>query len=232
MSFINTATFGSLNTSNVTTSSFTASTITAPIAAISSLVTSTFTVPVINTPVIGTSSFTASTITAPVIGTSSFTASTITAPVIGTSSFTASTITAPVIGTSSFTASTIAANGLTTVQQITEKFDILSSQTGAVNLDFASSAIWYHSSINGNITARFINVPQTQSRSAVVTLIFNQGASPFYANNISVNTSTVSIKWANATVPTPVANRVEAESLTLLNVGGIWTALGQYTSFG
>ena len=136
------------------------------------------------------------------------------------------------VATSSFTASTITANGLTTVQQITERFNILSSQTGAVNFDFTSSAIWYHSSISGNITARFTNVPQVQSRSAVATLIFNQGASPFYANNISVNTSTVAIRWVNATVPTPVANRTEVESFTLLNVGGTWTALGQYTSFG
>lgn len=202
MSFINTATVGSLNTSNVTTSSFTASTINAPVATISSLNASTFTVPTLNT------------------------------PNITTSSITASTITAPIVGTSSVTASTITANGLTQVQQITEKFDILSSQTGAVDLNFASTAIWYHSSISGNITARFINVPQVQSRSAVVSLVFNQGASPFYANNISINTSTVTIKWVNATVPTPAANRTEVESFTLLNVSGTWTALGQYTSFG
>jgi hypothetical protein len=144
----------------------------------------------------------------------------------------ASNVTAPIAAVSTLTASTIAVNGLTTVQQITEKFDILSSQTGAVDLNFASSAIWYHSSINGNITARFINVPQTTSRSAVVTLVFNQGATPYYANNISVNTSTVSIKWVNTTIPTPVANKTEVESFTLLNVGGTWSALGQYTSFG
>jgi hypothetical protein len=128
--------------------------------------------------------------------------------------------------------STITTNGLTQVQQISEKFNILSSQVGAVTHDFNSSAIWYHSSINGNITALFTNVPVTQSRSAVTTLVFNQGATPYYANNISVNTSSVAIKWVNATVPVPVANRTEVESFTLLNVGGIWTALGQYTSFG
>ncbi len=141
------------------------------------------------------------------------------------------------INTSSFTASnasvsTFTANGLTTVQQITEKFNTFTGQTGGVTHDFASTAIWYHSSINGNITALFTNVPQISSRSAVATLVFNQGASPFYASNISVNTSSVTIKWANATIPTPAANRTEVESFTLLNVGGIWTALGQYTSFG
>jgi hypothetical protein len=182
MSFINTATYGSVTASNTNISSLTTSTITAPVANISSLTTST--------------------------------------------------ITAPVANISSFNASTIQVNGLTTVQQTTEVFNILSAQTGTVDLNFASTAIWYHSSINGDITARFINVPQTSSRSAVVTLVFNQGATPYYANNISVNTSTVAIRWANATVPTPVANRTEVESFTLLNVGGTWSALGQYTSFG
>jgi hypothetical protein len=141
-------------------------------------------------------------------------------------------ITASNANVSSFNVSTIQVNGLTTVKQITEAFNILSSQTGAVDLDFSSTAIWYHSSISGNITARFINVPQTPNRSAVVTLVFNQGATPYYANNISVNTSTVAIKWAFATVPTPIANRTEVESFTLLNVGGTWSALGQYTTFG
>lgn len=151
---------------------------------------------------------------------------------ITTSSFTASNTNTPVINTSSFTASTIAANGLTSVQQISERFNIFSTQTGGVTHDFNSSAIWYHSSINGNITALFTNVPQISSRSAVATLVINQGETPYYASNISVNTSSVTIKWANATVPTPIANRTEVESFTLLNVGGIWTALGQYTSFG
>ncbi len=156
----------------------------------------------------------------------------ITASNANISSLTATNITAPITNSSSITTSTIQVNGLTTVQQTTEVFNILSAQTGAVDLNFASTAIWYHSSINGNITARFINVPQTTSRSAVVTLVFNQGATPYYANNISVNTSTVAIKWVNATVPTPTANRTEVESFTLLNVGGTWSALGQYTSFG
>ena len=75
-------------------------------------------------------------------------------------------------------------------------------------------------------------MPQESSRSAVATLVFNQGATPYYANDISVNGTSVTIKWVNTTIPTPIANRTEVESFTLLNVGGIWTALGQYTSFG
>jgi hypothetical protein len=61
--------------------------------------------------------------------------------------------------------------GTTTLQQSTELLDTKTSATGTVVHDFSTSAIWYHSSISANFTANFTNVPTTNNRTVVGSLI-------------------------------------------------------------
>ncbi len=129
---------------------------------------------------------------------------------------------------------TLAVNGPLFVQQIQELVNVRISSSGRVTHDWNTGSIWYHSSISTNFTVDLINIPPSSNRSYVVTLILQQSISrAFFANNLSVNTSSVSIKWPSATAPTPVSTgRTEVESFTLYYVNNVWTALGQYTSFG
>jgi len=118
------------------------------------------------------------------------------------------------------------------VQQIIETLTVRSSLTGTVTHDWFSSAVWYHSSLTANISCAVTNLPTTADRSLVISLILNQGATPYYASTLTVNGTFTPIRWATGTTPTPAANKIEVESFTLFYVGTTWSALGQYTSFG
>ena len=122
--------------------------------------------------------------------------------------------------------------GQVSQQQIIEVLNTKTGATGTVTHDFATGSIWYHTSITSNFTTALTNVPTTQNRSAVVSLILIQGLTPYYSSTITINGSATSINWPNATLPTPTANRKDIESLTLLNVGGTFTVFGQYLSLG
>jgi hypothetical protein len=65
-----------------------------------------------------------------------------------------------------------------------------------------------------------------------MNLILNQGATAYFASTAQINGSTTTINWFNNTTPTPVANKREIETLTVMNTANAWTIFGQYTSFG
>jgi hypothetical protein len=84
-----------------------------------------------------------------------------------------------------------------------------------------------------NFTANFINIPTTPNTSMVTTLLLQQGAVPYLANTVQVNSSSVTIRWPNATPATATANRLEVESFTIFGNGvSTWYVMGQLTSFG
>jgi hypothetical protein len=122
--------------------------------------------------------------------------------------------------------------GPTTLQQTQEVVNTKTSATGVVTHDWSTGAVFYHSSISANFTCNITNLPTDTNRSYVVVLILAQGASPFYASALQINSSAQTILWVNATTPTPVANRTEIQSFTLYYSGAAWTATAQYTSFG
>jgi hypothetical protein len=128
--------------------------------------------------------------------------------------------------------SALTVNGQVSQQQIIETLNLKSSSIGTVTHDFSSGAIWYHSSLTGNFTVALTNVPTTQNKTAVVSLFLNQGATPYYASTLTVNSTAVPIRWPNSALPTPTASKIDLESITLMNIGGAWTAFGQYTSMG
>jgi hypothetical protein len=130
------------------------------------------------------------------------------------------------------TINTVTVSGTTTLQQIQEVVNTKSAATGTVTHDWSTGAIFYHTSISANFTCNITNLPTTANRSYVVTLILVQGGTPYYANALQVNSSSVSILWPNASAPTATANRTEIQSFTLYYSGSTWTAVSQLTSFG
>ena len=67
----------------------------------------------------------------------------------------------------------------------------------------------------------------------VTTLMLQQGATPFYTSSVQINSSSVTLRWPNASAPAPTANRTEVESFTIYGNGvNTWYIMGQLTSFG
>lgn len=233
----NTANFTSLNFSTgianrLTLSTLEASTITSLSNSTTTMLVSSIQANAILSRTLSTGTTTAGILNTLAISTGSITASSIVGP-IGMFAGTSNTAAFTNVNVSTITsANGITNTGTTAVQQIIETMTVRSTLTGTVTHDWFSSAVWYHSSMTTNISCAVTNLPTTANRSLVVSLILNQGATPYYASTLTVNGTLTPIRWATGTTPTPAANKIEVESFTLFYVGTTWTALGQYTSFG
>lgn len=123
--------------------------------------------------------------------------------------------------------------GTTTLQQSTELLDTKTSATGTVTHDFLDAAIWYHSSISANFTANFTNIPTTNNRTIVCTLILNQGATAYIPNAVQIDGVSQTISWLGGSAPTGTSSSVDIVSFTLVRSDNAWNAvLGSLSSYG
>jgi hypothetical protein len=122
--------------------------------------------------------------------------------------------------------------GTTTLQQLTEVVNTKTSATGTVTHDYSTGSIFFHSSISANFTANITNVPTTNNRTIVCTLILSQGATPYVPTAVQIDGSAQTIKWLGTTAPTGNANKVDIVSFTLIRTGSAWTVLGSLSAYG
>jgi hypothetical protein len=134
--------------------------------------------------------------------------------------------------TSIGTLETLNVLGLTTLSETTETLDTKSSVTGTVVHDFSTTAIWYYSSISGNVTANFTNVPTTNNRITSVSIVVNQGGTGYIVNGLQIDGAAQTIRWQANTVPTASTNKVDVFTFSLLRAADAWTVLGSATSHG
>jgi hypothetical protein len=126
-------------------------------------------------------------------------------------------------------------SGLANVAPISEKFVANTNPPlrSNVNIDFAQTAIVYVTGATGNITANVQNFNMPSGTISCVTVWMNQGATPYIANLIQINSSVNTINWQGSTLAPPGnANKQDVISFTILNNGGTYTVLGQLATFG
>jgi len=129
-------------------------------------------------------------------------------------------------------ANTISILGTSTFQQVTEKFQTKTSSTGTVTHDYSQGTLFYHTGISGNFTANFTNVPTTNDRSIVISLILDQGSTAYVPNAVQIGGVSQTINWVGGSTPTPIANKKELYSFILMRVSGSWLVLGSVTTYG
>ena len=118
-------------------------------------------------------------------------------------------------------------DGTLTIQQTAEKLNTKTSATGTVVHNFSTGAIWYHSSISDDFTANFTNVPTTDNRSIICTLILNQGATAYVPNAVQIDGVAQTINWiGSAGVPVGDANDVNIATFVLIRQSNTWQVLG------
>jgi hypothetical protein len=122
--------------------------------------------------------------------------------------------------------------GTVTFRDTRETLQIISGATGVVTHNCANSLIFIHDTPSANFTANLVNFTINANTGASVTLIINQGVTPYIANVLSLSGSTQTINWQGTTVPTGTANKKDVISFTVLNNSGSYIVLGQLTSFG
>jgi len=120
----------------------------------------------------------------------------------------------------------------TILQQTSEVCNTKTGASGIVTHDFTSGAIWYHSNVSSGFTANFTNIPTTNNRTTVVTLIITQGATAYVPSAIQINGNAQSINWLNSTAPTGNASKTDIISFTLIRVNSGWIATGSLSTYG
>ena len=133
---------------------------------------------------------------------------------------------------SSVTFSNLTVSSLASLTATSENIVGLTGATGTVNHDVSQSTIFFHTSIVGNFTANFVNVPTTNNRVISVVLVLQQGATPFICNAVQIDGVAQTVYYVNAASPTGTSNRRETQSFSLFRQNNTWTVLGTLGSFG
>jgi len=131
---------------------------------------------------------------------------------------------------SASTATTFTANVLfdTGVQ---EAFDTLTGSTGTVTHNCDNGQVFYHTGASGDITANFTNLGLTAEYGTNVTVIINQGATPYEVTAVQIGGVGQTINWQGGVAPTGNANGIDSFNFTILNDGGTYVVLGQMVDF-
>ena len=133
---------------------------------------------------------------------------------------------------SSVTFSNLTVSSLISLTATSENITSITGATGTVSHDLSSSTIFFHTSLVGNFTANFVNVPTTNNRVISVVLILQQGATPFICNAVQIDGVAQTVYYINAAAPAGTANRRETQSFSLVRSANAWTVLGTLGSFG
>ena len=131
---------------------------------------------------------------------------------------------------SASTATTFTANVLfdTGVQ---EAFDTLTGSTGTVTHNCDNGQVFYHTGASGDITANFTNLGLTAEYGTNLTVIINQGATPYEVTAVQIGGVGQTINWQGGAAPTGNANGIDSFNFTILNDGGTYVVLGQMVDF-
>ena len=112
-----------------------------------------------------------------------------------------------------------------------EKFATLTGSTGVTAMDCANGHVHYLTGASGDITANFTNLGLTAEYGTNLTVIINQGATPYEVTAVQIGGAAQTINWQGGSAPTGNANGIDSFSFTILNDGGTYVVLGQMVDF-
>jgi len=113
-------------------------------------------------------------------------------------------------------------------------FDTTSNITGAignVTHNLANGSVFNHNSISGNFRVNITNLSLDNNQRTEITVILNQGATPYLANAVQINGVDQTVKWKDGSIPSATANRYEVMNFALICLSGSYTVTGELKSF-
>ena len=115
---------------------------------------------------------------------------------------------------------------------IKEPISTRTGATGVVNHDMSTANIFNHSNLAGNFTCNLINLSLPTNNAISVTLIINQGATPYMPTAFQIGGVAQTINWLNSIAPAGSASKIDVASFSILNNSGTYTVLGSLSTFG
>jgi hypothetical protein len=128
---------------------------------------------------------------------------------------------------------TVFLNATTNFRQTVEISGSSNVSGPTFSIDFRDGAIKYIGSASTDFQVDFTNVPSIPDTTITYTLIINQDVTPYMVTDVTVNTVSQTIKWANATLPSGNASQVDIVGLMFIfgATGSIVQTLGQMGTF-
>jgi hypothetical protein len=118
-------------------------------------------------------------------------------------------------------------------QEIIEDINDVTQSTNSVTLNYNDGTVFYRTSTNfsANFTVAVTNAPTTDGRVFSMTLFQTQGSTGYRPSTLTVNGSSVTIKWVGASAPTPTSTNgaVDVFSFTVIRRSGSFEALATST---
>ena len=116
-------------------------------------------------------------------------------------------------------------------QGVTESFATYNNVSGVVDMDCDHGHLFYVTNATGDITTNFTNFGLTAEYGTNLTVIINQGATPYEVTVVQIGGAAQTINWQGGSAPTGNANGIDSFSFTILNDGGSFVVLGQMVDF-
>lgn len=120
---------------------------------------------------------------------------------------------------------------MNSITGVSEVYQSLTNATGTVTHDCSVSTVYVHSSVAGNFIPNFTNVPTTDLRSRIITLIIQQGATPYVPISIQIAGVATSIRWIGGSSPVGNANQITIFTFSLIRTGSSWLVLGNFSTY-
>ena len=114
---------------------------------------------------------------------------------------------------------------------IIEKFDTHTGLVSGINLNAQTSHSLYISSATNNKTLSVTNLSLTSGQGSNITIIWNQGSTPYMITALNVNGISQTINWQGGSQPNGTANGVDIISFTIYYTGSAYVVMGQSVSY-
>jgi hypothetical protein len=128
---------------------------------------------------------------------------------------------------------TVFLNATTNFRQTIETSGSGTVSGSTFSINFTDGAIKYIGSASNDFQVDFVNVPSIPDTTITYTLIINQDVTPYMVTDVTVNTVSQTIKWANATEPEGNPSQIDIVGLMFVfgGTGSIIQTLGQMGTF-
>lgn len=122
-------------------------------------------------------------------------------------------------------------NGLASFNLTADLIQLKTGATGVVTHDVSLGGIFYHTTPAANFTANFTNLPVTNNRAILVSVVIVQGSTPYVPNAVQIDGASYTLKWYSGSVATGNASKTDVVTFSLLRVSNSWTVFAQLSNY-
>lgn len=114
---------------------------------------------------------------------------------------------------------------------IIESFDTHTGLVSSITLNAQTSHSLYISSATNNKTLSVTNLSLSSNQGSNITVIWNQGSTPYMVTALNVNGTSQTINWQGGSQPNGTANGVDIISFSIYYTGSAYVVTGQSVSY-